>query len=161
MHWYQAVLLVGAAITVAVAWNVPRAVFWIALGALSFVSSSWWHDAGLPYGAAFGALTNLAICLVMYGLAEKRWEIRAWNTVHLMIVFDILYLSGAIRSHYQFAVALELANWLALLIIFTTGLLERLHHGGADPGRAHHGVAGALYRALFTKRTRPPFWEVP
>jgi hypothetical protein len=162
MHWYQAALLVGAAVTVVVAWNVPRAVFWVALGALSFVSSSWWHDAGLPYGAAFGALTNLAICLLLYAAAEQRWEMRLWNVFHLMIVIDVLSITGAIGSHYQFAVALELANWLGLSIIFTTGWLERAGRHGGIPDSGHRsGVLGALRRALWAPRSRPPFWHFP
>lgn len=158
MHWYQSILLAGAVIAAALAWNVPRAVLWISLGALSFLASSWWHDAGFPYGAAFGASTNLAVCYVIYALAQLRYELRVWNSFHLMIVLDLLYMSGVIETHYTFAVSLELANWLALVIIGTTGILERVRYGRRDipwrPGWLHN-----LHRALFAERKRPPFWR--
>lgn len=158
MHWYQGVLLAGAVIATVLAWNVPRAVLWIALGALSFITSSWWHDAGLPYGAAFGGATNFAICLALYAWAQQRWELRVWNCYHLMLLIDILYLMGFIRSHYDFAVALEIANWLALLVIGAAGIAERAGHGMAFRPLGHSG-AGFFSRALFAPRKAPPFWE--
>jgi hypothetical protein len=160
MHWYQFALLAGAVIAAALAWNVPRAVLWISLGGLSFLASSWWHDAGFPYGAAFGAATNLAVCYAIYALAQLRYELRVWNAFHLMILIDLLRMAGVIKTHYTFAVSLELANWLAILIIGTTGILERVHNGRRDfswrPGWVHH-----LRRALVSERKRPPFWKAP
>lgn len=160
MAWYQALLVVGACTAGLLAWNVPRALMWIGMGALSFLASHWWHDAGLPYGAAFGAATNLAICYMLYAFAERRWEMRVWNCFHLMIVLDLMYMGGLIKSHYAFAVSLEIANWLALAVIGATGILERLRNGSP-----HHdlgwGWAGALHRALYEKRKSPPFWEIP
>lgn len=161
MFWYQAALLIGAAVVAWISWRVPRAVFWVALGVLSGVASAYWHDAGLPHGAAFGAFTNLAICFLLYALAEKRWEMRLWNVFHLMIVVDILYLAGAIRSHYQFAVALELANWLGLVVIGSAGILDRSPHAGTLARRARDWAPDFVYRALHEKRSRPPFWEEP
>ena len=158
MHWYQTALAIGAVIACVVAWNVPRAVIWVALGALSFVVSSWWHDAGLPYGAAFGAATNVAICLLIYAIAELRWELRLWNCFHLMIVLDLLSLTGVVKSHYDFAVALELANWLALLVVIVTGITERAGRG-VPTGLRGVSRTGLVYRALWAERSHPPFWQ--
>lgn len=158
MHWYHVALAIGAVIAGALAWEVPRAVLWISLGALSFLASSWWHDAGWPYGAAFGAATNIGICFLIYALAELRWELRVWNCFHLMIVIDLLNLTGVVKSHYDYAVALELANWLALLVIGAAGIMERASRGVySGPYRARG--AGLVYRALWAERSHPPFWQ--
>lgn len=162
MNWYQLALVIGAVVAAALAWNVPRAVLWIGLGALSAIASAWWHDAALPYPAVFGAATNLAICFALYAHSQLKWEMRVWNCFHLMIVIDLLYLSGWIYSHYDYAVALELANWLALLIIGTAGIAERAGYGPAwaFARRARTGWAGALHRRLYAKRADPPWWKV-
>lgn len=158
MHWYQSLLLAGAVIAGYLAWNVPRAILWISLGALSFVASSWWHDAGLPYGAAFGAATNVFICFMLYAYAQYRFEMRIWNCFHLMLVIDILYLAGVVKSHYDFAVALELANWLALFVIGAAGIAERAARG-VPAGLHIPGGTGLVHRALWAERARPPFWQ--
>lgn len=158
MHWYQTALAIGAVIACALAWDVPRAVMWISLGALSFVASSWWHDVGLPYGAAFGAGTNIGICFLLYAYAELRWEMRLWNVFHLMIVIDLLNLFGVVRSHYDYAVALELANWMALLLIGATGISERAGHG-VSAGHFDPRRPGLVHRALWSERSHPPFWQ--
>lgn len=158
MHWYHIALAVGAIVAGALAWNVPRAVLWISMGALSFLASSWWHDAGFPYGAAFGAATNIGICFLIYAHAELRWELRVWNCFHLMIVLDLLNLLGLIRSHYDFAVALEIANWLALLIIGAVGIADRVGSGVFN-GPRHPRGADLVHRALWAERSRPPFWQ--
>lgn len=158
MHWYQTALLVGAVIVGILAWNVPRAVLWISLGGMSFVAGSGWHDAGLPHGAAFGAFTNFMICFALYAVAELRWEMRVWNCFHLMIVLDILYLTGFIESHYDFAVGLEIANWMALLVIGAAGLMQRIGHG-VFSGRDYSSGVSLFRNALYSKRRDRPFWE--
>lgn len=162
MHWYQAALAIGAIVAVTLAWRVPRAGVWIGAGALSFIVSSAWNDFHLPYAAAFGAFTNLAVCFALYAYAKLKWEMRVWNCFHLMIVIDLLYLSGWIYSHYDYAVALELANWLALLIIGAAGVAERLGYGPAwaFARRSRPGWAGAFHRRLYAQRSDPPFWQV-
>ncbi len=157
LEWYHTALVVGACIAAILAWNVPRANLWLGLGALSFVVSSWWHTAGLPYGPAFGAATNLAICAALYAWAERRYELRIWNAFHLMIVIDILRMTGFIKSHYDFAVALEVANWLGILVVGATGILERAGDGIAAH-RSDAGWFGVVRRVLFAPRKHPPFW---
>jgi len=158
MHWYQAAILCGYLAAIVIAWRVPRAVLWCGLFVLSFITSSWWHDDGLPYGAAFGASTNVAIGLAIYALAERRYEMRLWNCLHLMIVVDILYLMGWVADHASFAFALELANWLAIAVVGVTGTLERAGYG-MDTGRHRHGFADSFRRALYAERRDPPWWQ--
>ena len=161
MPWYWIALVVGALTAAALAWRVPRAPIWILAGAASFVASVAWHKANLPYPAVFGAFTNLAVCFALYAYAKLKWEMRVWNCFHLMIVIDLLYLSGWIYSRYDYALALELANWLALLIIGTAGIAERAGYGPAwaFARRASPGWAGAVHRRLYAERNDPPFWQ--
>jgi hypothetical protein len=162
MSWYLWALVGGAVVATALAWRVPRAVLWIGLGALSFMASSIWNDWHLPYPAAFGAFADLAVCFALYAQAQLKWEMRVWNCFHLMIVIELLYLSGWIYSHYDYALALELANWLALLIISSAGVAERTGYGPAwaFARRSTSGWAGALHRRIYAKRDDPPFWQV-
>lgn len=158
MHWYHTALLIGALIAAGLAWHVPRAVTWVALGALSFIASGWWHDAGFSHGAAFGAFTNLLMCLALYAWAEQRWELRVWNVFHLMILIDILFLAGFIKNHYTFAVSIEVANWLAIFVIGAAGITDRARRGNSSRALGH-GWAGAFDRALHEERKYPPFWR--
>lgn len=156
IHWYQFALVAGACIAAAVSWHLPRAWLWIAMGVGSFIASTAWVRYGLPYGAAFGAATNLAICFTMYALAEHRWEMRVWNCFHAMITLDILYLFGLIGSKSQFVIGLEIANWAALIVIGATGVMNGVHLG-----YDHHGILGRIHRTLYSARKDPPFWKVP
>lgn len=118
--------LAGFAIVVtALAWNVPRAPGWVALQALSFLSSGFWHDAGLPYGAAWGAFTNLAVIAALFAYAVLFYELAFWFCFMLMLVLDAIYLLNLFPSHSYFAIGLELANWLALLSIGAAGMADR------------------------------------
>jgi hypothetical protein len=132
------------------------------LGGLSFVVSSWWHNAGLPYGAAFGAATNFAICVAIYQLSQHRWEIQVGKCFLAMILIDAIWLWGLIPSHYTYAVSLEAANWIALTIIGATGFAERARrHGHLSRGYGYDWAHRA-HRALWEERgKRPPWWEIP
>lgn len=158
MDQFQTALLVGAVTTALMSWNVPRAVLWISLGGLSFLLSAAWQAHGMPYRDAFGAATNVAICLALYALAEKKWEMRVWNCFHAMILLDFLHMAGLIPSNYWLIVSLEIANWTALLIIGAAGITE-----WAGAGNSYRLVyprrADFLRRALHEERTDPPFWK--
>lgn len=161
MPWYYQLLLGLALVATGLSYNLPRAWLWIGLGALSFITSSWWHYAALPHATAFGATTNLIICFLMYIYARQRWEMRVWNCFHLMIVIDLLYMWGWIDSHYLFTVGLEIANWLALIIIGGTGLLSMVAANGIPDRTRHSGWVYRLHHALHKKRSDTPFGQVP
>ncbi len=152
-------LIAGAVLAIWSAWNVPRAVFWVALGAFLYAASAMWHNYGLPHGAFFGAGTNLFICLLMGIYADQKWEMRLWNFYHLMIVIDILFIFGFIQDKFIFAASLELVNLLALAFIIGTGAVER--NAGIADGRFGNSGVNSLYPALFSQRaawSRPP-WQ--
>lgn len=129
MHWYIALLAIFAIAVTVLAWRVPRAAMWVGLGALSFCASGWWHDSGLPYGAAFGAFTDIAVVFALYAYARLLYELVFWGCFILMMLIDLLLLTHVINSHWDFAVGLEVANWLALLSIGLAGLADRAKIG--------------------------------
>lgn len=161
--WYLQALAGAAVVVALIAWRVPRAVLWIGLLALSFILSSIWHDFGLPYAALFGASTNLAVCFALYSLAQLRWEMRVWNCIHAMIIIDLLYYRGYIVNHADFAIGLELANWLALAIVGATGMMERF--GWNDAWRIDFSRRFSwtrfVYNRIWVPRSKNyrPFWQ--
>lgn len=153
-------ILSTAAVTATIlAWNVPRAVLWVGLGALSYITSAWWHNAGLPYATQYGAATNLIICYMFWIFAEQRFEMRLWNFFHLMLVVDLLYIFGAINDKLVFAISLELINLAALIFIGVVGIMERV--GGVHAWSTRPRRTGLVYRTLWAKRSlhSRPWWQ--
>jgi len=159
MQWYHFTLISAAGIAAALAWNVPRAVQWIALGGILYVFSAMWHNYGFPYPTAFGAATNLIMCYLLWIYADQRWELRIWNAYHLMLVVDVLFIFGYIRSQYAFAVSLEIINLIALIFIAGIGIAERVD--GIRVGPSRLGWAGSLDRAVWAERSARsrPWWQ--
>lgn len=159
MEYYHWTLIGLAVVAAASAWNVPRAVFWVALGALFYVASAMWHNAGLPYPTIFGAATNLVVCYLLWIFADLRYEMRLWNFYHLMLVVDILYIFGWITSHLNFAIALEIINAVALLFITAAGIMERASAGNLRSARG--GWNRFVHSALFAQRAASsrPWWQ--
>ena len=160
LEWYHLVLLSAAAISAGLAWRVPRAVIWIGLGFASYVTSAMWHNAGWPYATVYGAATNLVICYLFWIFSNRRWEMRLWNFFHLMLVVELLYIFGAIRDQFTFAVTIELINLAALIFIGLTGIFDRVG-GGIHSWVSHPRRSGFIYRALWAQRSdnsRPP-WQ--
>lgn len=124
-EWYLYALAAAAVVAVALSWNVPRAPMWIALQALSFLASSWYHDANLPYPEVFGVCTDLVVIFALYAYAQLLYEIIFWATFIIMMFIDFLSLTGLINSHFVLAVGLEVANWLALISIGAAGVADR------------------------------------
>ncbi len=158
MEWYHWTVIAAAAIAILLAWHVPRAPLWIALGAILYGISAAWHNAELPHALLFGAATNFAMILLLWLIADQKWEMRLWNFYHLMLLIDALYAFGVIREKLIFASSLEAVNLLALLFIGATGAADRIY---VDNWRADNGFSGYLHRTLFAERAyrwRPP-WQ--
>lgn len=159
LEWYHWTLIGAAALAALSAWHVPRAVFWIAIGAFFYVVSAMWHVYGFPYATAFGAGTNLVVCYLLWIFAEQRYEMRLWNFFHLMLVVDLLYIVGTIRDQITFAITLEVINLVALLFIMLTGIAERVNGLSIRPSDT--GWARFVHRALFAERSTNsrPWWQ--
>jgi hypothetical protein len=159
LQWFHWTLLSALAIAMLLAWHVPRAPGWLALGALFYIASASWHNIGLPYGVFFGAATNFAMIGLLWVFADQRWEMRLWNFFHVMLLIDALYLFRIINDKFIFAASLELVNLLAMLFVAGTGVAER--YDGSRDGRDSIGWAGNFYRSLFAPRdlAYAPWWR--
>lgn len=156
MDQFQTALAIGALVTAMVAFYVPRALLWVMALTISFALATWWQKAGFPYREVFGAGTDFLIILALFSLAEKRWELRVFWCVILMMMIDTLRFAGLVE-HYWTIVGLEVANWLALIAIALTGIAERVEHGVADPGR-YGGLAGYFHRVVHEDRKGYSVW---
>lgn len=157
MNEFQAALLLGALVTAALAYRVPRAVLWIGVGAACFAITTAWARYGLPYPPAFTAACDAAVCLLIYFFGKRRWEMRLWNLFQCSVMVSILYLAGIIGPKWAYVAALELVNWLALLLIAGTAITARAgENGNAFSLRPLHRFSVA-HRALYAKRKDPPF----
>jgi hypothetical protein len=157
MDQFQTALAIGALITAMVAFYVPRALVWIMALVTSFALATWWQKAGFPYREVFGAGTDFMIVLALFWLAEKRWELRVFWCVILMMMIDTLRFAGLIE-HYWTIVGLEFANWLALISIFHVGLAERADDARIDFIVRHGRLAGYFHRAVHEDRKGYSVW---
>lgn len=154
LEWYHVTLIVMALVSGIAAWDVPRAVLWICLGALSYATSAWWHNMGLPYATVYGATTNFVICLLLAWLATTKYELWLFNAFILMLVIDALFVAGFISSRFTFAVSLEIVNAAAMLLVMATGISERIaRHDGHSFGDHRPSFADYCNRALLKERT--------
>jgi hypothetical protein len=158
MEWFHATLLTMAAIAVALAWRVPNAAFFVALGVISYVSSAAWHNMGFPYATLYGAFTNLVICCVIYRSGiDVKWEAQLMACFVFMLLIDLLFVVGIIKSQYNFAVSLELANAYALLLISATGIAERIGNGRRF-SHPYRDLLDSFNRSVFAESKQYPRW---
>jgi len=158
MSWYHEALIVLAVAAVISAWKVPNAALFVALGFCSYVSSAFWHSAGFPYATLYGAATNLVICYAIYRYGHNvRWESKLMGCFVLMLLIDMLYVFGVIKSQYNFAVSLELVNAYALLLIGVTGIAQRMGNGRRF-SHPYRSLLASLNRAVFAERKQYPQW---
>lgn len=160
LEWYHWTLIGMAASAAILAWNVPRALLWLGLGAASYVTSAMWHNAGLPFATHYGAATNVVIFLLLFKYAQTWWEMKFWPCITLMLLIDLLYVTGVIKTQEAFGIALEVVNAIAILLIGATGLTDRINAGAGNHNRGspYRAWASALHRTLFAKRERYPRW---
>lgn len=157
MDQFQTALAIGALVTAMVAFYVPRALLWIMALVISFAISTWWQKVGFPYREVFGAGTDFLIVLALFWLAEKRWELRVFWCVILMMLIDTLRFAGLIE-HYWTIVGLEIANWLALLSITYVGIMERAAHARIADIGGHGRLAGYFHRVVHEERKGYSVW---
>lgn len=162
LEWYHWTLIGLAIVAGLLACNVPRALFWLFLGAFSYITSAWWHNAGIPFGTLYGAGTNLFICWLLYRMAETRWEMGVFNCFIFMLLIDLLFVTDIIKSRETFAICLEVANAAAMLLIGATGILDRIGAARHDFRIWGSSVLRRCHRALFASRKEyPRWWRAP
>lgn len=162
MDQFQTALLIGAIVVAAVNFKQPRALAWIAVGALNFILTDlyFYHAIPwLPHPFVTGvADAFLVILLATFGV--HRWERFVRYAFALSVLLSMAYLLGWIPDRTSYAIGLEGCNWLALLIMFGTGVLRladaRADRGfvGSDP-RAGLGRYVRRARMVFDAERRP------
>jgi len=172
MEWYHATLITMAIIAAALAWRVSGAVSVVSLGSFFYILSVWLHQAMAQSGAsadhieqlqhfstAFGAATNFFMCRLLYSMPKEagRWVDKVFSCYILMLLIDLLYVCGVIKSHYIFAVSLEIVNAYALLLIWAAGIAERAANG-RSPNHSHGDFLDSFNRAVLAPRKEYPKW---
>lgn len=159
MDIFQGALLVGAIGTAALCRKDKRALGWIAAGAANFVITAAYEAYGLPYHPAFTGFADASLCLAIYFVGRYRWEMRLWNVLQLSVMVSILRMLGVIQSHYDYIVALEVCNWMALGVIGGTRALQLVDRnlGWERSYRGAHQRIHLVVHSLREKRATPPF----
>lgn len=154
MDIFQAALLCGAIVALALNYREPRAWCWILLGAADFIftdlyqTHSWWW---LPHPFVTGITdATVAVCLSLFGV--NRWERFVRYAFMLSVLVSISRLAGWIETRYAYVVGLELCNWLALFVISGTGI-TRLVDEGVGSSMVGQDTRAGLGRALHRART--------
>jgi hypothetical protein len=150
-------LLTGALIVVVLCWQLEHAWLWISAGAASFVASTAWARHGMPAPHLFTAACDAAVCLMIYQLAKKKWELYLFRIFQASVLVSLSVLAshfwGVAGTKYVYVTMLELLNWLALALILCTGIMQKVgEQNGSVIGGAHPVRNGWSRQALLTRR---------
>jgi len=161
MNEFQLALLIGLLITGLISSRLPRAWLWLACGAASFVVSTAYARYGLPHAPAFTLACDSAVCLAVYFFGVEKWEISGiYRIFQLSVLISLFRLSNIIVDQWVYIVALEILNWVALLLIGATSILDRAR---ANEGHSDWDWHPHLHRsdlALRRSRQTQPFHKV-
>jgi len=156
MNSFQIALLVGAIITMRVAWRLPRAALWIMVGATDFAATTAYARYGLPNPTMFTLGVDAAVCVSIFFIGKRAWEFPGLYLVFQgMVLASLLNLAGLIGTHWSYVALLELLNWIGLAIIGGTAVLQWIDANGMDSDRL--GLVHRSSLALRRKRTGFPF----
>jgi len=162
MQWYHFSLIAAALIAGAAAWNVPRAWIWLLAGAASFVVSAMWWRAGLPYGAFVGAVTDAMIVIAIHVYGRRNWEMKVAQCFLAMMLVDIMQLFGVVQAGIVYSSVQEAINYIAMIVIFTTGAAQWVGAYGLDinsPRRHSPRFVREAGLYLAKRRASPPDWQ--
>lgn len=162
MDVFQMALVVGTVIVALITADNRRALGWLAIGVADFIVCALYQDSGatlVPY-PMFVGLVDASVCLAIYTLGRYQLEIWLFRAFQLSVLFSVLRLFGVIETNYAYVAMLELANWIALLIIGGAHLLRHANGLGLLGNHPRDRVRRA-YRALFSERAHPPFGRAP
>ena len=159
MEWYHATLITMATIAVVLAWRIPEAIIAVGVGAFFYVTSAWMHNYGVPAATFYGIASNLVMCFLLYPMPKEagRWVDKVFSCYILMLLIDLLYVCGVIKTQYIFAVSLEIVNAYALLLIWAAGIAERAANG-RSPNHSHGDFLDSFNRAVLSPRKEYPKW---
>lgn len=150
-------LLVGSLAVAAVTKFDRRVIAWLGAAQASFWLSVLYWDLGLPYGEAFGAITNLLVIALVYRFGLYRWELWVCAIFVLMIGVDFLYIAGKVFpavfiEDRTFSIALFVLNCSLLL---TVGMVGTFKVYGGELGNSLHPWRTIFGRVRHVYRTGP------
>lgn len=127
MSFWEKWLAGGVIVAAAVSWGNPRAWLWLALGVADYLITSAWSDLGLPAHPFFTAMVDASVCVAIYQVCHRRggagWELGVYTAFWVSVWVGLFRLLGNV-SATQYALLLELANWLAILTIIGSGTIR-------------------------------------
>ncbi len=162
MNEFQLALAIAAVGTVILSSNIKRAGLWVIMAGISFIASTVYEAYNFPHPPFFTALCDASVCLMIYFIATRKWEMWIYRIFQCSVLVSLCYLMGVIGPHYAYIVALELLNWGALFVIGGTAVLQWI---GARGG--HRSILGLnprgnirdTYLTLQSKRADNPFFR--
>lgn len=135
-------LLAGSTLVVILCWHLDHAWLWISAGAASFVLSTAWARYGMPLPYLFTASCDAAVCLMIYKLAKKKWELHLFRIFQASVLVSlsvlVSHIWGVAGTRYVYVTILELLNWVALALILCTGIMQKI-------GEPNGSAAGGAY----------------
>jgi hypothetical protein len=140
MTIFTAALALGALVVAALNYNQPRVLIWLAIAAFNFVATYVYFDFA-PWWMPHAFVTGVADALVVILLSifgTHVWERLVRYCYMLSILCSMSFLLGWLPDQYAYGTALEICNWLALLVMGGHGLLRFV-----DDGRDRAGVGEA------------------
>ena len=157
---FQIALAIGALVAAALNYNQPRALIWIAVGALDFVLTAFYQLHAIPQlpHPFVTCLVDGTVVALISIFGRLTWEIWVRRCFMLSMLMSILFLAHqGITTRYVYVTMLEVCNWLALLTIGGTGIM-RLIDAGVDNSLS--GLALSRYRCGALHRVRA-FLDAP
>lgn len=126
-------LAIGALVTMGMTWTLPRAWIWIGIGAASFVASSLYWDASEYFGVAdpklhpvFTLTCDALVCLLVAKYATELWELGFGVFFWFSVLTSLLMMTGIFPTTLIYAQLLEACNWMALLFLSGTGIINMI-----------------------------------
>ena len=162
MSQYQMILAMAAVAAVALAWRVPRAWLWVALGALDFIATTAYARGGWEYPSFFSVIVDGLVCACIFFIATRRWEMQIGRLFMAMMLVNLVYflaehIAKVEMSHAIYITVLEVLNALVLCLIGGIGTMERGWAGGYRAWNHRVNPLHLLGSHLHAERTDRPF----
>ena len=167
MSEVDAVFAIALCFALAFSVGHRRAWGWLLSAAASYIVSTIYWRSGQPYGAFIAGMCDALVCLAVYFFAALKWEMAVYRLFQLAVGVNFYYLGVTLGifpslSHNDYAVILEIINWLALLLIGGSGALQVA--GATDAPDAVSRPWYSVHRlvlSLYGTRKAPAFHKVP
>lgn len=128
-EWEQRLLAMVVIVAIANLKNW-RGLVLLMLMVCNYLATSVWYDLGLPNHATITAMANTAVVLYAVGVAKYKWEMVVAGIFMVSVLCSMAEILKSLTDPYLYALALELCNWAALLVIGSVGIMRWISYGG-------------------------------